>query len=35
MAIIYATLISRGLKKIEDVPEKIRPEVQAIVNQNA
>lgn len=32
MAQIYATLIKRGLKKIEDVPAIIREEVQAILD---
>ena len=30
MAKIYADLIRKGLKKIEDVPEKIREQVQNI-----
>lgn len=32
MAKIYADLIHKGLKTIEDVPEKIRAEVQIILN---
>ena len=32
MAIIYATLIVKGKKKIDDVPEKIRAEVEALLN---
>lgn len=32
MAQIYATLIKRGLKTIEDVPEVIRADVQAILD---
>lgn len=31
MAKIYATLIRKGLKRIEDVPEKIREEVKALL----
>lgn len=31
MAKIYATLIKKGLKRLEDVPEKIREEVRAIL----
>ena len=30
MAKIYADLIRKGLKKIEDVPEKIREQVEKI-----
>lgn len=29
---IYVSLIQKGLKKIDDVPEKIREEVQAILD---
>lgn len=32
MAQIYATLINRGLKTIDDVPAVIRDEVQAILD---
>lgn len=32
MAKIYANLIKRGLKTIEDVPETIKEEVRAILN---
>ena len=31
MAKIYADLIRKGLKKIEDVPEKIREQVEKIL----
>lgn len=31
MAKIYADLIRKGLKKIEDVPEKIREQVKKIL----
>ena len=31
MAVIYATLIVKGKKKIEDVPEKIREQVKEIL----
>lgn len=30
---IYATLIRKGLKTIDDVPEKIRDEVQKILDE--
>lgn len=30
---IYVTLIRKGLKKIEDVPSKLRKKVQAILDQ--
>lgn len=33
MAMVYASLIRKGLKTIEQVPEKIRAEVQAILNE--
>lgn len=33
MARIYAALIIKGLKKIEDVPEQIREEVQAVLDE--
>ncbi|MBP1974590.1 CD1375 family protein [Cohnella thailandensis] len=29
---VYATLIRKGLKTIEDVPQVIRAEVQALIN---
>jgi len=32
MARVYADLIRKGLKTIEEVPEKIRAEVQAILD---
>lgn len=32
MAKVYADLIRKGLKKIDDVPERIRAEVQAILD---
>lgn len=32
MAKIYASLIKKGLKTIEDVPEKLKSEVLAILN---
>jgi len=32
MAKIYAELIRKGLKIIEEVPEKIRAEVQAVLD---
>lgn len=32
MAKIYARLITKGLKKLEDVPEKLRAEVEKILN---
>ena len=35
MAKIYAELIRKGLKTIEEVPEKIRVEVQAILDADA
>ena len=31
IAYVYADLIRKGKKTIEDVPEKIRPEVEAIL----
>lgn len=31
MAKVYADLIRKGLKKIEDVPEKIREQVEKIL----
>lgn len=34
MAMIYATLIKKGLKTIEDVPENLREEVQRILDED-
>lgn len=34
MAKIYADLIRKGLKTIDDVPKKIRDEVQKILDEN-
>ena len=34
MARIYATLIRKGLKSIEDVPESLREEVQRILDED-
>lgn len=33
MAKVYATLIRKGLKTIDDVPENIRDEVQKILDE--
>lgn len=33
MAMVYASLIRKGLKTIEQVPEKIRAEVQAVLSE--
>lgn len=33
MAMVYASLIRKGLKTIEQVPEKIRANVEAILNE--
>lgn len=33
MAKIYAELIRKGLKTIDDVPEKLKEEVQAILEE--
>ncbi len=33
MAKIYADLIRKGLKTIDDVPEKIRAEVEALLGE--
>lgn len=33
MAKIYATLIQKGLKTLEDVPEKLRKEVEKILKE--
>jgi hypothetical protein len=35
MAKIYADLIRKGLKTIDDVPERIRAEVQAILDSES
>lgn len=35
MAKVYADLIRKGLKTIERVPEKLRSEVEAILNAQA
>ena len=35
MATVYADLIRKGKKKIEEVPEKIRAEVEALLNAQA
>ena len=34
MAKIYASLIERGNKTLEDVPESIRAEVEALLEEN-
>lgn len=34
MAKIYAELIRKGLKTINDVPERLREEVQKILDEN-
>lgn len=34
MAKVYANLIRKGLKTIEEVPEKLRVEVQVILDKN-
>lgn len=31
MAVVYATLILKGKKRLEDVPERIREEVKAVL----
>lgn len=33
MSKIYANLIRKGLKTIEDVPDKLKEEVQALLNE--
>lgn len=33
MARVYASLIKKGLKKLEDVPEKLRAEVEKILQE--
>jgi hypothetical protein len=35
MAKVYADLIRKGLKTIDDVPEKLRAEVQAILDTDS
>jgi hypothetical protein len=35
MAKVYADLIRKGLKTIEEVPERIRAEVQAILDADS
>jgi hypothetical protein len=35
MAKVYADLIRKGLKTIDDVPEKIKAEVQAILDADS
>lgn len=35
MAKIYAALIKKGIKTIEDVPEKLRAEVEALLAEDA
>lgn len=35
MAKIYAELIKKGLKTIEQVPANIRPEVEALLGEDA
>jgi hypothetical protein len=35
MAKVYATLIQKGLKKIEDVPADLRADVELILNGDA
>lgn len=35
MAKVYADLIKKGLKTIDDVPERIRAEVQAILDSES
>ena len=35
MATVYADLIRKGKKTIDDVPEKIRAEVEALLNAQA
>lgn len=34
MAKIYAALIQKGLKTIDDVPEQLRAEVEALLAEN-
>ena len=35
MAMVYASLVKKGIKTIEDVPAKLRKTVQAILDQEA
>ena len=35
MAKVYADLIKKGFKKIEDVPEKIRAQVEEFLNNES
>ncbi len=35
MAKVYADLIKKGLKTIDDVPEKIKAEVQALLDADS
>lgn len=35
MAKVYAALIRKGLKKLEDVPAQIRAEVEALLSESA
>ena len=35
MAQVYANLVRKGVKTIDEVPEKIRPEVEAILAEDA
>ena len=35
MAVVYANLVRKGLKRLEDVPEKLRAEVEAILAHDA
>lgn len=35
MAKVYATLIQKGLKTIDDVPERLRADVEALLNEAA
>lgn len=35
MAPIYARLVQRGLKKLSDVPENLRAEVEALLSESA
>ena len=34
MAKVYASLIRKGIKTIDDVPEKLRAEVEAILTED-
>jgi len=33
MAVIYARLIKRGLKRLDDVPENLRAEVEKLLDE--